>query len=90
MFGDPRSRLPVKFNGPDDPFYIVGVDLIRCRRIHLLKHLVKIFSALLPGNPLQLKAQGPVLIIFRKINVIGQSLDIKACPSHHHRDMAPV
>ena len=80
----PSSGLVVEFQRPDSPLDIVGVDLTRGLRIHLLQHAVKLLRVRIL---LQHPAVCRITVIFRKLDIVDNRLDIEAGTADDDRNM---
>ena len=88
MLGNLFSGQPVVFNGTDNPLYIVGVNRLRGFRIDFCQHLVQMLFPFLCRQLFQFLPDTAVVFIFRKVNVVGQCLNVKSGASGHDRHMA--
>ena len=77
-----------EFDRPDDPLYIVGMDLCRGIRICLHEQRVERFRSLFPCKISELLSKRRVLIHLCKIDIIEKRLDIKAGASAYDWDPA--
>ena len=91
MEGNLLPCLAEVFNGPDDTFYIVGMDLGSCLRVHLTEHGMKELGSPLSlplSQGFQFPADRAAVLIFFKINVVQQGLYIKPGSAGNDRNAA--
>ena len=88
MFGYFHSCLMIKFKRTYCPFYIICMNL-QCRlRIYFRQHCMQVFCPFFLCENLQFF---PIIIwriIFRKINIIKNRLDIKTGSSYNQRNFS--
>ena len=78
----------IVFQSPDHTFYIIRVDLLGRFRILLCQKLMKVFSALFPGQFFQFCPHRRFLRILGKVNVLDYCLDIKSGSSRKNRNLS--
>ena len=89
VVGNALPCLFIKLDGADHPFHIVSMNALAGGRIHRPEPLIERLRPISARQFLERMAKCSVLIIFRKIDVIEQRLNIKAGAAHQNGNPPP-
>ena len=78
----------IKFQCPDDPFYVIFMDLFCAYRVYFFQHLVQIMTAFFLYHLLQFFAIIVFTLCLGKINISCNCLDVKSGSTYQNRNMS--